>query len=79
VRHGACGAACMLMYSIVDVAAHPTFGTVDKASGNPLTWPSGYTGPWAGIEVEVLDPAGNVVLTTGQRATVSVVYLIATT
>jgi hypothetical protein len=38
-----------------------------------------YGGPWAGIEVEVLDPAGNVVLTTGQRATVSVVYLIATT
>ena len=63
--------SCVLMYSIVDVAADPTYGTIDRVSGNPLTWPLGYTGRWVGTEVEVLNPAGNVVLTTGQRYRIS--------
>jgi hypothetical protein len=71
---GACGTYCVLTYSVVDVAADPTFGTVDKTSGSPLAWPSGYTGRWAGPEVEVLDRAGKVVLTTGQRYRISPLY-----
>ena len=58
---------CYLMYSVVDVVADATFGTADKASGEPLKWPAGYTAWRAGAEVEVRDPAGKVVLTTGSR------------
>jgi hypothetical protein len=63
----ASGACCILMYWVVDVVADPTFGTIDKATGQPLTWPARYTARRAGSEVEVLDPAGRVVLTTGGR------------
>ena len=65
---------CMLMYWIADVAADPQFGTVDKTSGEPLTWPSGYTARWAGTEVEVLNRSREVVLTTGQRYRLSPAY-----
>ena len=60
----------MLMFTVYDVVAHPTFGTALKG-GEPLKWPSGYTGRRAGAEVEVLDPEGNVVLKTGGRYKVS--------
>jgi hypothetical protein len=33
----------------------------------PVMWPTGYTGRRVGLEVEVLDPAGNVVAVTGRR------------
>jgi len=35
---------CWLLYWVVDVAADPTVGTVDKATGTPLKWPTGYAG-----------------------------------
>ncbi len=60
-------ACCYLMYSVVDVVADPTFGTAIKGSGAPLRWPTGYTAWRAGTEVEIRDPAGRVVLTTGGR------------
>jgi hypothetical protein len=59
---------CLLSYTVMDVVADPNFGTVSKGGGGPeLTWPRGYTARWAGSEVEVLDPVGTVVLTTGRR------------
>ena len=58
---------CVLAYTVMDVAADPDAGTVDKASGRVLRWPLGFTARWAGAEVEVLDPTGKVVLTTGRR------------
>jgi hypothetical protein len=54
----------------MDVVADPTFGAVNGRKdglGPQLTWPRGYTARWAGSEVEVLDPGGKVVLTTGRR------------
>jgi len=65
---------CLLSYVVIDVVADPTFGTVNKAGGEPLTWPSGFTGRWAGSEVEVVDTAGRVVLTTGGRYWLSPLY-----
>ena len=42
---------------------HPTQDThVER-----VAWPAGYTGRWAGSEVEVLNGKGEVVATTGQR------------
>jgi hypothetical protein len=62
------GDGCWLLHVVVDVFANPTFGTaVGSATGAPLTWPRGFTARRAGAEVEVLDRAGNVVLTTGGR------------
>jgi hypothetical protein len=58
---------CLLSYAVLDVVADPKFGTVDKATGAPLTWPRGYTARQAGSEVEVLNSTGKVVLTTGAR------------
>jgi hypothetical protein len=60
--------SCVLLYQVVDVIADPTSGTpVVKGGGEPLRWPGGYTARRAGFEVEVLDPAGTVVMTTGGR------------
>ena len=36
-------------------------------SSVPLYWPPGYTGSWAGFEVEVRDPAGKLVAVSGRR------------
>jgi hypothetical protein len=58
---------CYLLYSVVDVVADPRFGTADKATGEPLRWPAGYSAWRVGTEVEVRDPVGKVVLTTGGR------------
>jgi hypothetical protein len=59
---------CVLLYQVVDVIADPMSGTpAIKGGGEPLRWPRGYTARRAGLEVEVLDPAGTVVLTTGGR------------
>jgi hypothetical protein len=61
------GGGCWLLHEIVDVVADPTSGTPTiKGSGTPA-WPRGYTAWRAGTEVEVLDSAGKVVLTTGSR------------
>jgi hypothetical protein len=54
-------------WSVMDVIADPAFGTVNKASGSPLTWPTGFTARRTGTEVAVLDTQGTVVLTTGER------------
>jgi hypothetical protein len=51
----------------------PRYGTtiVDSDVGAtapvPVMWRLGFTGRRAGSEVEVLDPAGNLVATTGRR------------
>ena len=59
---------CVLLYQVVDVIADPASGMpVVKGGGAPLRWPRGYTARRAGFEVEVLDPTGTVVLTTGRR------------
>jgi hypothetical protein len=64
VGHG----GCVLLYQVVDVIADPASGTpAIKGGGEPLRWPSGYTARRSGFEVEVLDPTGTVVLTTGHR------------
>lgn len=63
--------SCWLLYRVVDVAADATAGTVDKATGEPMLWPSGFTGWRVGSEVEVHDTTGNVVLTTGARYRIS--------
>jgi hypothetical protein len=59
--------SCWLLYKVVDVAADATVGTLDKATGEPLKWPTGFTAWRAGPQVEVHDPEGKVVLTTGAR------------
>ena len=57
---------CVGAWEVVDIVADPNVGTVSK-QGWPLKWPQGYTGWRFGSEVQVLDPKGEVVLTTGQR------------
>jgi hypothetical protein len=59
--------SCWLLYRVLDVAADPTVGTVDKATGATLKWPSGFTAWRVGAEVEVHDTTGKAVLTTGAR------------
>ena len=59
--------ACVGVYEVMDIVADPNVGTVAKQGGWPLKWPQGYTGWRSGSEVQVLDPNGEVVLTTGQR------------
>jgi hypothetical protein len=44
---------------------------VVKGTDEPLRWPAGYTAWRAGSEVEVRDPDGKVVLTTGGRYWIS--------
>lgn len=57
---------CVGVYEVMDIVADPNVGTVSR-QGWPLKWPRGYTGWRFGAEVQVLDPDGEVVLTTGQR------------
>jgi hypothetical protein len=61
--------SCVLDLSYVaDVIADPTSGAPTyAATGEALAWPRGFTARRAGSEVEVLDPSGNVGLTTGRR------------
>jgi hypothetical protein len=61
--------SCVLdLYYVADVIADPTSGApMYAATGEALAWPRGFTARRAGSEVEVLDPSGNVVLTTGRR------------
>jgi hypothetical protein len=63
--------SCWLLYRVLDVVADSTVGTVDKATGESLKWPSGFTGWRVGSEVEVHDTTGKVVLTTGARYRIS--------
>lgn len=54
--------------TVIDVVADPATGTpVIEFNGLPMRWPKGYTAWRVGPETEVLDPAGNRVLVTGQR------------
>ena len=61
--------SCVLdLFYVGDVIADPTSGApTDAATGESFAWPKGFTARRAGSEVEVFDPAGNVVLMTGQR------------
>jgi hypothetical protein len=61
--------SCVLdLFYVGDVIADPTSGApTDAATGDSFAWPKGFTARRAGSEVEVLDRAGNVALTTGQR------------
>jgi hypothetical protein len=61
--------SCVLdLYYVGNVIADPTSGApTDAATGESFAWPKGFTARRAGSEVEVLDPAGNAVLMTGQR------------
>jgi hypothetical protein len=62
------GHACILMHQVVDVIADPTSGTpVLNEGAVPVRWPKGFTARRAGIETEVLDATGTVVLRTGAR------------
>lgn len=62
---------CFLSFSVVDIKADATYGTVVKGTDEPLRWPAGYSAWRAGSEVEVRDPDGKVVLTTGGRYWIS--------
>ena len=66
---------CLLTFSVIEVIADPTVGTVDKAGGRVLMWPRGYTARLADGEVEVFDRSGKLVLTTGNRYMVSPVSM----
>jgi hypothetical protein len=58
--------SCLLVHRVVDVVAAPGSGAPTiKDTGEQLVWPKGFRGRRAGLQVEVLDPNGNVVLTTG--------------
>ena len=61
--------SCVLdLYYVADLIADPkSDAPTDAATGKSFAWPKGFTARRAGSEVEVLDPAGNVVLMTGQR------------
>lgn len=48
----------------------PEYGT--RFNGMPVLWPTGFTGVRIGSEVEVRDPAGNAVATTGKPYYISV-------
>ena len=57
---------------VIDVIADPETGTpIIEFNGATmhmeLRWPTGYTAWRVGSETEVLDPAGNRVMVTGQR------------
>ena len=66
--HASFGSCVLDPFYVADVIADPTSGTPsDAATGESFAWPKGFTARRAGFEVEVLDPAGNVVLTTGRR------------
>ena len=61
---------CYLTYTVYDLIADPTSGTAvrfETGGTSPLYWPPGYTGHRVGSEVEVRDPDGKVVATTGGR------------
>lgn len=65
---------CGLMPTTGDLIADPTSGTAYK-DGTPAMWLPGYTGLRVGSEVEVLDPDGKVVATTGKRYQFYFVYV----
>jgi hypothetical protein len=60
---------CVLdAFYVADLIAEPTSGApIDGATGKSFAWPKGFTARRSGSEVEVLDPAGNIVLMTGHR------------
>ena len=51
------------------LAVDPKYGT--SLDGRPVIWPEGFSARRAGDEIEVLDPSGNVVATTGRRYRIS--------
>jgi hypothetical protein len=60
--------SCLWSFRVVDVLADPATGTPIAAGDcKPLHWPTGFAAWRAGTEVVILDPAGEVVLTTGSR------------
>jgi hypothetical protein len=63
--------SCWLLFRVLDVVADPAVGTIDKATGEPLKWPAGFTGWHVGLEVEVRDTTGRAVLRTGGRYRIS--------
>jgi hypothetical protein len=63
---------CFLAWGGGLLIAHPEYGTAvgspDTLVGAmPIAWPYGYTARWAGSELEVLHPDGQVAATTGRR------------
>ncbi len=59
---------CYLNYHTVDLVADPQYGTAIEGNEAraPVYWPPNYSGHRVGSEVEVRDPTGNVVATTGR-------------
>jgi hypothetical protein len=61
---------CYLNWAVYDLVADPTHGVAVRygnGSTQPVYWHMGYTGRRVGSEVEVRDPSGNVVATTGRN------------
>jgi hypothetical protein len=59
---------CLLNWEVGDLVVDRMHGTAfrdESGDVHPLTWPAGYTGRSVEGEVAVLDPAGQVVATTG--------------
>lgn len=64
---------CFTDFALGQLVADPMYGTavrdetVGAAGTTPVMWRPGFTARRIGSEVTVLDPAGNVVATTGRR------------
>jgi hypothetical protein len=62
--------SCLLNWFEGELVSDPAYGTaIIQRNGRPLPvrWPIGYTGRSSGLEVEVLDASGQVVVRTGSE------------
>jgi hypothetical protein len=67
------GDGCVLDHEVVDVTMDPSTGSPVFNDGGTLLnlkWPKGFTAWRSGAQTQVIDAAGNVVLTTGNRYSV---------
>jgi hypothetical protein len=64
------GDGCVLDHEVVDVTTDPSSGSPvfnDGMTVLNLKWPKGFTAWRSDVQTQVIDAAGNVVLTTGNR------------
>src|SRR4026209_524735 len=67
------GNGCVLDHEVVDVTMDPSTGSPvfnDRTTLLNLKWPKGFTAWRSDAQTQVIDAAGNVVLTTGNRYSV---------
>ena len=64
------GESCILMHVVVDVTADPVDGRIVLNDGTKVVdmkWPKGFTAWRSGMQTQVANASGIVVLTTGAR------------